>query len=330
MQYLSRIIEPLWYRKKLPFYLYPLIPLSWIFRFLITVRKTCYHLNLPGFKTHHFPLPIIVVGNITIGGTGKTPLIIHLYHLLKSHGFTPGIVSRGYIPFKKQDNSTSVHPNSLPGEVGDEPLMFAQTLNCPIVIASNRAHAVQTLINAQNIDIILSDDGLQHYALGRDIEIVVLDGERQLGNGYCLPLGPLREPATRLHSVDLIITNGGGNFLQNNAYTMKLIPVNESLLKALQGKRVHAIAGIGNPQRFFQLLRNYSIQVIEHAFPDHHKFKPEEIQFADDFPIIMTAKDAVKCKAFMTHRHHVLHVQASVDSGFDAKLIELLIEKNKK
>lgn len=316
------IITRIWYGKNLPIYLYPFIPLSWLFQFLSYVRKKCYQFNIPGFKCHRFSIPLIVVGNITVGGTGKTPLIIHLYHLLCSKGFNPGIVSRGYIPFKKHCSPIWVSPQSLATEVGDEALLLAKRLECPIVIAANRVEAIQMLIQDQNIDIILSDDGLQHYAMNRDIEIAVIDGSRQFGNGYCLPLGPLREPLNRLHSVDFIITNGIP--FDKNQYDMRLIPENEFLLQRLKGQTVHAIAGIGNPDRFFQLLRNYEIHVIEHIFPDHHLYKSQDIQFADDLPIIMTEKDAVKCTAFMTDKHQILRIKALLNPLFDAKLLMAL------
>jgi tetraacyldisaccharide 4'-kinase len=317
-----KLIDRIWYRKTLAFYLWPFIPLSWLFKFIIYLRKKCYQINLLGFKTHRFPIPLIVVGNITVGGTGKTPFIIYLYQLLKSQGYNPGIVSRGYIPFKKHSIPIWVSPQSSPKEVGDEPLLVAQQLQCPIVIAANRVQAVQTLIQAKNIDIILSDDGLQHYSMDRDIEIAIIDSTKQFGNGYCLPLGPLREPIKRLDSVDLIITNGIP--FGKNQYEMKLIPENPSILQNLAGKKIHAIAGIGNPKRFFQLLRDYDIDVIEHAFPDHYSYRPEDILFPDNFPIIMTEKDAVKCTSFITSKHQVLRVKAEVNPLLEAKLMLLL------
>ncbi len=327
------MISSIWYQKKLPFYLFPLIPITWLFRFIIYFRKSLYKHSLFGFKTHYFPIPVVIVGNISIGGTGKTPLIIHLYHLLKSQGYNPGIVSKGYIPNKKIRGARWVFPTSLASKVGDEPLLLAQRLGCPIVVSENRPQAVQTLLNTREqdhnpIDIILSDDGLQHYALGRDLEIAVIDGQRQFGNGYCLPLGPLREPITRLNFVDLIISNGIA--FQENQYDMSLVPENdtsEDYLKSLKGQTIHAIAGLGNPKRFFESLSAYEIQVIPHVFPDHYDFKPKDIRFNDNFPVIMTEKDAVKCRSFMTNKHRILRVKASVNPLFDARFLVLLQEK---
>ena len=327
------MISSIWYQKKLPFYLYPFIPITWIFIFIISCRKYLYKHNLLGFKIHYFPVPVVIVGNISIGGTGKTPLIIHLYHLLKSQGYNPGIVSKGYIPNKKTNGLRWVFPTSLVSEVGDEPLLLAQRLGCPIVVSANRPEAVHTLLASREqdhnpIDIILSDDGLQHYALGRDLEIAVIDGKRQFGNGYCLPLGPLREPITRLRCVDLIMSNGIA--FQDNQYDMSLVPENdttEEYLKTLKGKTVHAIAGVGNPERFFESLKAYHLQIIPHVFPDHYDFKPKDIRFTDDFPVIMTEKDGVKCHRFMTNKHRVLRVKTSVNPLFDARFLVLLQEK---
>jgi tetraacyldisaccharide 4'-kinase len=326
------VINSIWYTKKLPLYLYPLVPITWLFRVLIYYRKWLYNHHLLGFKTQYFPVPIVIVGNVTVGGTGKTPLIIHLYHLLRSHGYTPGIISRGYTLKTKSKNLEWVLPTSLPTEVGDEPVLLAQRLGCPIVVSANRPAAVQALLDSRQegkqINIILSDDGLQHYALGRDLEIVVLDGQRQFGNGYCLPLGPLREPITRLALVDLIIANGMP--FEDNQYDMNLVPENfdtEQYLQNLKGRTVHAVAGIGNPERFFKSLRAYDIQIIPHIFADHYDFKAEDIQFNDDFPVIMTEKDAVKCQRFMTDKHWVLRVKALVNPLFDARFMVLMKEK---
>lgn len=294
---------------------------------MVYSRKMLYAYDFPGFKTHHYSVPVIVIGNLTVGGTGKTPLIIHVYQLLKSYGFTPGIVSRGYIPKRKKSDS-DVHwvtTESLASELGDEPVLLAQRLKCPIVVSSNRNRAVKALIHSKCVDIILSDDGLQHYAMGRNIEIAVIDGKRRFGNGYSLPLGPLREPINRLNSVDLIITNGVP--FENNQYDMTFIPEDTHQLENFKHKTAHAVAGIGNPERFFQSLREHHIHVIPHVFPDHYVLQEKDLVFQDKFPIIMTEKDAVKCKFFRTDKHFVLRIQASVNPLFDARLLVLLREK---
>lgn len=304
-----------------------LIPFSWCYRAIISARRFGYS---RGFKkTTHFNVPVIVVGNVTVGGTGKTPLVIWLANFLLQQGFKPGIVSRGY------GGHAAVYPcrvdlNADPLMVGDEALLLARQSNCPVVIAPDRVAAVQKLLHDNYCDVVISDDGLQHYALGRDIEIVVLDGERRLGNGLSLPAGPLREPAQRLTEVDFVVTNGTA---QSNEYAMRLVPgllhrvaqlTATSAVTQFKDQIIHAVAGIGNPTRFFNLLREQGLQIIEHPFPDHHQFKLEDLNYGTDAIIIMTEKDAVKCTQFATQNYWYLPVQAELDMQFEKKFLDKL------
>lgn len=294
-----------WYGKH--GWLFFLIPFSWLFRVIIFFRRWIYS----RFATR-LPIPVIVVGNITIGGTGKTPFVIWLAEYLKQQGHTPGIISRGYgsrAPYYPYE----VSPDENPPFSGDEPLLLARHTNAPVVISPNRVAAAEKLISQYpKTTIIISDDGLQHYALARDVEIVILDGERRLGNGYCLPAGPLREPASRLKTVDFVIVNGENMRLipgdlcsiQNSRQTQPI--------SAFQNKTIHAVAGIGNPQRFFNMLRELGLTIIEHPFPDHHIFSFQDLDFGIDAIIVMTEKDAVKCQNFNLQAWY-LPVKAEVD-----------------
>lgn len=327
----------LWYQKHLNPVLWILVPFSLIMVCIVKLRRFAY---LKGWLTQtKFDVPIIVVGNLTVGGTGKTPLVIHIAKLLKQHGFKTGIVSRGYkgdVKLRSESN-IFVNANSDPAIVGDEPVLLAKRLFCPIVVDKDRVKAVQTLLSTNSMDVIISDDGLQHYRMGRSIEIVVVDGKRRFGNGWCLPAGPLREPLSRLESVNYIMCNGPENFDVDSEYDMELrprmlynghSPSEQRTLASFQGSTIHAVAGIGNPDRFFALLKNYGLQVIPHPFPDHYMFKPSDLEFSDseDYPIVMTEKDAVKCGSFMKGNTWVLAVDAVVNPLFDAKLLSIVQE----
>jgi len=294
-----------------------LTPLSALFRCISATRRFLYKYKI--LKSQAFPVPIIIVGNISVGGTGKTPLVCWLADYLKEQGYKPGIVSRGY----GGDNAKpqSVHVNSDPKKVGDEALLIVRNTQCPMVVCAKRVAAVDTLLKEHNCDVVISDDGLQHYALQRDVEIVVIDGERRFGNGHCLPAGPLREPLSRLKTVDFIVANG---LAQEGEYQMLLKPgalINmKGLDQSLEHRgTIHAVAGIGNPGRFFNTLREMGFDVIEHSYPDHHKFKVSDIDFGDA-NVIMTEKDAVKCEQFATEHHWYLPVSAQLDE----RLNELL------
>ena len=250
---------------------------------------------LPSYK---MPVPVIVVGNISVGGTGKTPLLIGLCEHLIRQGFRPGVVSRGY-----GATNTDVHSVATDDEAttcGDEPLLIRRRTGCPVYIGKDRVEAAKRLLAENECDVILSDDGMQHYRLKRDIEIAVIDTQRKSGNGFCLPAGPLREPESRLRHVNMVVHHGSPeneyNFSLEFGEVYNLVTGETRKLESFANARVHAIAGIGHPARFFEQIRGSGLQVIEHAFPDHHQYTHEDIDFTDGLPVLMTEKDAVKCR----------------------------------
>jgi len=304
-----------------------LTPVSWFFCLVVWLRRLLYRFRL--LPVYRAPVPVLIVGNITVGGTGKTPLVIWLVELLIYLGYRPGIVSRGYRG-KSDSWPRSVERDSDPLEVGDEPVLLARRTRRPVCVGPDRSAAVKWLIEQAGCDIIVSDDGLQHYALARDLEIAVVDGERRFGNGLCLPAGPLRERVSRLKTVDLVIANGVG---REGEHPMKLAVAaavnleDGGLNRALEdfiGGPVHAVAGIGHPARFFDTLRQTGLEVIEHPFPDHHAFRYTDISFKDEFPVLMTEKDAVKCSRFAKVSHWFLKVDADLDSNFTKRFTQLL------
>ena len=325
---LSRRIQQGWYEGHVLLWL--LLPLSFLFRSLVSFRRQAY---INGKKTvTPSPCPVIVVGNINVGGSGKSPLVIWLAEQLKAAGYHPGIVSRGY-GGKAPVYPFAVDAQSEPAQVGDEPWMIQRRTGLPCVVDPDRPRAVQHLYDTYACDVIISDDGLQHYAMARDIEIVVLDGQRGLGNGFCLPAGPLREPASRLDSVDFVVVNGGSAGL--NQYLMSLeveglYPLqdfNQPKEKAQQLERneeVHGLAGIGNPQRFFDTLAALGCHVDARPFPDHYQFNSEDLDFDDENKIILTEKDAVKCLGFKKENTYYLKVDARLTASFWPALLEKL------
>ncbi|MFZ0218680.1 MAG: tetraacyldisaccharide 4'-kinase [Candidatus Aquirickettsiella sp.] len=307
----------IWQKKN--FLAYLLWPLSFVYGSFIFLRRKLYQLHL--LKINYFSVPIIVVGNITVGGTGKTPVVIALALFLKEKGWRPGIISRGY-GGNTQQYPCLVHQNSNAREVGDEPLLIAQHTTCPTIIDPDRSRGTKSLLKRSNCNIVISDDGLQHLSLSRDIEIVVVDGERRFGNNFCLPAGPLREPASRLNSVDFIVSKGAA---QDNEFKLSLIPdyfyqliqtENKRTAEYFLGKKLHAVAGIGNPDQFFKALRKQGLNIIEHPFPDHYLFKPRDFNYGDDALIIMTEKDAVKCVGFVDSRLWCLRTKTELDNNF--------------
>jgi len=293
-----------------------LLPVSGLYCSLVALRRLAYRAGI--LRSHKLPVPVIIVGNITVGGTGKTPLVIWLVETLRDMGHRPGVVSRGY-GAKAGVWPQLVDTDSDPGAVGDEPVMIARRAACPVAVAPRRVTAARKLIADYACDVIVCDDGLQHYALNRDVEIAVIDGERRLGNGRCLPAGPLRETASRLRSVDITVINGpafsgecGMRLVGTSAQSLRDPEVRRDLVE-WQGCAVHGVAGIGNPGRFFTHLREQGLTVMEHAFPDHHSFQALDLQFGDDLPVIMTEKDAVKCRAFAGPTDWYVPVSARVD-----------------
>ncbi len=276
---------------------------------------------------------IVVVGNITVGGSGKTPLVIRLCRIFSEAGLAPGVISRGY--GRKERGLRLVSPASSPNVVGDEPLLIAHRTGVPVIVAANRCDAARALLK-QRVNVIISDDGLQHHRLPRSVEICVIDGSRGLGNGRLIPAGPLREPPERLLSVDHVIINGELNDMPADvdAQIMSLAPGHlKSLndeeawrLSQFSGCTVNAVAGIGNPDRFFSLLQHTGIKVIEHAFPDHHVYAEEDFATMDkNFPIMMTEKDAVKCTGLGLKNAWFLTVDAHLPHEWEESLLQQVI-----
>lgn len=324
---LSERIQQAWYQGHPLLYL--LWPLEVLYRFVVKRKRAAF---IAGRRdVYRAPVPVIVVGNITVGGTGKTPMILWLIEQCRAQGLRVGVVSRGY----------AAHPARFPWTVsatdsatqaGDEPLLIVQRTAVPLVIAPERAQAVQQLLAEHVVDIILSDDGLQHYGLARDLELVLIDAVRGLGNQRCLPVGPLREPAERLQSVDAVLLNGAQQD-SANGFAMQLQATEwvhvrsgrrEPLSYFLNEQKMHAVAGIGNPQRFFTTLERLNWRPITHAFADHAQFSAEDLQFADDLPVVMTEKDAVKCRAFAADNCWYLQVAAQPSPAFASWFAEQL------
>lgn len=304
-----------------------LLPLAWGYRAAVALRRWLYRHGV--LRVERLPVPVIVVGNLTLGGTGKTPLVLWLAHALRARGYAPGIVARGYGGRAAQGPIT-VDVDAEPAEVGDESLVLARNGGCPVVVSRRRAAAAVQLITAHGCDLILADDGLQHYALARDIEIAVIDGTRRFGNGRCLPAGPLREPLRRLREIDLRVSHGEpgvGEFaMRLRATGLRRVAAPEVIRRpeAFAGQHVHAVAGIGYPPRFFAQLRVLGMDVIAHPFPDHHPFVATELCFADALPVIMTEKDAVKCRRFADERLWYLEVEADPDPALLDEILRRL------
>ncbi|TCV97571.1 lipid-A-disaccharide kinase [Luteibacter rhizovicinus] len=302
------------------------LPLEALYRRAVRRNAERYERD-PGASVR-LPVPVVVVGNITVGGTGKTPLIIALAEALRARGRKPGVVSRGYGGSERGPLLLDDRPD--PARVGDEPCLIRQS-GMPVAIGRQRPEAARLLVDA-GCDVVLADDGLQHYRLARDIEICVIDGERRFGNGHLLPAGPLREPLARLERVDFVVNNGGrasdleipmtlrGGFAVNVADPPQIAPLSEFI-----GRPVHAVAGIGNPMRFFRSLREQGIDSRDHAFADHHAFSASDLVFEDGCPVLMTDKDAVKCQPFAQPNWWRVPVAAELpESFYDALAARLL------
>jgi len=278
------------------------------------------------------PCPVIVVGNITVGGTGKTPLTIHLVKLLQKAGYKPAIITRGY-GGKAESWPQSVNENSDPYLVGDEAVLMAIRTRVPVYAGADRLLSIRELLKVHDCDVIISDDGMQHYRLPRDMQIAVIDGTRMLGNGYCLPAGPLREKKERLDDCDLVVVNEPVNIYDKKQWHTMSIE-GKVLLNLLTGEKlsladfsktkVHAVTGIGNPERFYKSLELAGLQLQKHSFPDHHDFQQSDLLFDEDLPIVMTEKDAVKCRGFASSNCWYLPVAANLDTNFDQRVISHL------
>ena len=294
------------------------LPLAWLYGVVVGVRRGLYRNGW--LRSQRMLVPVIVVGNIVAGGAGKTPLVIALVDALRARGWKPGVASRGYGGNATGPQLLGAQPD--PSAVGDEPALIAIRTGVPVAIGADRPAAAKLLLR-EGVDVMVADDGLQHYALARDIEICVIDGVRRLGNRRLLPAGPLREPASRLHEVDYVVCNGGE--ARTGEIPMRLVladavrvddPAICKPFADFVGTRVHAIAGIGNPSRFFESLHGAGLDAIDHAFPDHHRYAPADLDFGDELPVLMTEKDAVKCRAFAKRNWWRVPVTAQLPESF--------------
>jgi subfamily B ATP-binding cassette protein MsbA len=319
-EYNSSIVIDSWYKKSL--WLYLLLPFSIVFSYLTNRRRRKFVKSKK--LSYKSEIPLIVVGNLTIGGTGKTPLVAYIASELVKKGYKPGLVSRGYGgKFRETLHVTNDTPVK---QTGDEAQILSK-LNLPFYIDKNRVRAIKTLEENHDCDVIISDDGLQHYNMNRDIEIVVIDGKRRFGNNLTFPAGPLRESKKRLSSVDFIVNNSGPT--QEDEHLMNISPAKFVHLKSGKSypikkwpmhKQVHAVAGLGNPGRFFDLLARLGFEIIRHPFPDHHNFDESNIFYLDHLPIIMTEKDASKCRSFDNNKIWYLTIEADVSDKFIEEL----------
>ncbi|MEX0951852.1 MAG: tetraacyldisaccharide 4'-kinase [Gammaproteobacteria bacterium] len=331
MNRLTGFLQQLWYEQSVWAWL--LAPLGYAYQAGMALRDGCYRSGI--LAMHPVGVPVIVVGNLSVGGTGKTPLVLWLAAYLTERGFKPGIVSRGY-GGGDLNRPQQVRVDSDPALVGDEAVLMARRSGCPVAVCRKRQLAARGLVEHAGCNIIISDDGLQHLALARDIEIVVIDGQRRFGNGLCLPAGPLREGLGRLRHVHILVCNGRGqrgeHEMQYQQQQLRPLFGDEATesLADWQGKRVHAVAGIGNPQRFFLSLKQHGLLVVPHARADHHDFTAADFNFDEDLPIIMTEKDAVKCARLSTvpalQNAWYLPVTASLAKTFEYRLNHLLDE----
>lgn len=362
---LQRLPERVWYQGHWLGHWFT--PLGWLYCGIARLRRWLYQHGW--LASYSAPVPVIMVGNLSVGGTGKTPLVLWLAGYLAKRGNRPGIALRGYgrRPFDKNaptavdavarggrgashsaavgriddvdternpqatelvlEQPRQVPPDGEASQFGDEAVLLAQRAGCPVIVGRDRVAAANQLAEHCGCDLVITDDGLQHYRLRRQVEILVVDGERGFGNCRCLPAGPLREPVGRSRWVDLMIENGriDNHDAMPDSYRMQLEPadavslVDPSLRRPLAdfaGKAVTAVAGIGNPQRFFAMLRGFGLSVVPHPYPDHHRYDADDLRSWPEGPILMTEKDAVKCRAFADSAHWYVPVTAIPESRF--------------
>jgi tetraacyldisaccharide 4'-kinase len=305
--------------------------LSKLYGTAVALRTALYEKGV--LRRIRAPVPVIVVGNLIAGGSGKTPFAIALVERLRATGWTPGVASRGY---GRSDASVPqwVDRDSDVARSGDEPLLIARQTGVKVRVDRDRVAAARTLA-AAGCDIVVCDDGLQHYRLQRDLEIEVIDGRRRYGNGLLLPAGPLREPAVRGAACDFRVLNAGSDpdlaaafgewpmWLQPGD-ALPLLGGRPRAVSSFAGQRVHAVAGIGDPERYFAMLRALDIAVVPHAFGDHHAYAEDDLRFGSDLPVLLTAKDAVKCAAFANDRYYIVPVHAELPEAFWVALLDRL------
>jgi len=323
---MHEILNYQYYKK--PTWIYFLVPLSYIFSLIIYVRKCLYKIRI--LKEYKIKVPLVIVGNINLGGTGKTPLVLWILENMLKKGLNPGLISRGY--GSKINNHKEVKLASKVSEVGDEPLLIKSKLNIPVFVGKDKVKVAQALLASYpKVNIIVSDDGLQHYRLARDYEIIVKDSIRNFGNEFIFPAGPLREPISRLNSVDAVVVNGHSD--NKNYFNMsyqfgslvnckngKKIKVNQ-----LPGSKNYAITGIGNPVNFFRSLTKLQLKFTKKIFDDHYLFTEKDFKFIDiSTNIIMTEKDAIKCKLFARNNFWYLPIKPKVDQQLFLNIIKKL------
>lgn len=312
-----------WYAGNLP----PpwwLLPLSWLFGAVAAFRRGLYRVGI--LRARRIGVPVVVVGNVNVGGSGKTPVVIAVVEALRAAGRRPGVVSRGYgalVPgvrvLREGDSADAV---------GDEPGLMRER-GIPVAIGADRVRAAISLLYTHKVDVIVADDGLQHYRLARACEVIVIDGRRRFGNGALLPAGPLREPVSRLSTVDVVLTSGppvagefGFRLIPDTC--VRLADGETRPLNSFRGQRVHAVAGIGDPRRFFDMLARHGIYVTPHPYPDHHRFRGTELIFDDGLPVLLTEKDAVKCRGMEPQDTWVVRVRAHLDPAAVARIIQCI------
>ena len=329
MSRLSQALNTLWYGKSPVRWL--LWPASLAYLGLARLRRAAYERGT--LAAVELPVPVIVVGNVSVGGTGKTPFIIWLSAQLKARGLRVGILTRGYRG-GAADWPRLVTGETPAAEVGDEAVLLARRTECPVAAGPDRIAAARLLLDAGGLDVLLSDDGLQHYRLARRFEIAVVDGVRGMGNGLCLPAGPLREPEERLRSVDAIVVNGGkwghAGVFRAEAVVTQVYRVTDRTARTLESfkkEQVHAVAGIGNPQRFFDLLSDAGLDVTPHPLEDHADLAPEDLTFEEPGAVLVTEKDAVKCEGFAHPDVWCVAVDLNLDADQTARLMRLVVRE---
>lgn len=324
---LTRFFDSLWYGGNPLAYLF--WPVAFVYGTLMRARRAAYRRGW--LRTIEPPVPVVVVGNLTAGGTGKTPLVIWLAEAFTARGFAVGIVTRGYRG-RAAEWPLRVEPDSDAQAAGDEAVLLAARTRCPVMAGPDRVAALERLAAQQMLDVVLADDGLQHLRLGRTVELAVVDGARGLGNGLCLPAGPLREPPERLRDVDAIVVNGG-RWGHSGVFRMTLAAerairvggTEARPLAAFAASPVHAVAGIGHPERFFRLLEDADLEVLRHPLPDHAVIGADDLSFDDGLPVLITEKDAVKCGAIAHPNLWCVPVEVELAPGHAERLLALLL-----
>lgn len=330
--FIQELVQSAWRKKQKGMFFYLLfIPLSWLFALVTALRRKLYQRGI--LKSYELPVPVIIVGNISVGGSGKTPMVIWLVEQLKKNGYKPAVISRGYGGSATQ--ATSVTPASLPSIVGDEPVLIASRCACPVWVGTDRVQVGLELLKAYPAcNVLVSDDGLQHYRLKRDFEIAIVNTGMPPEGSYLLPAGPLREPVSRLKTVNAVVYNGEKT--SNAAYKMQLVGekfynladanLTASVADFTQ-KKVTALAGIGKPERFFEHLRKLGLTFASLSFADHYVFTAQDLAKIDCDAIIMTEKDAVKCKTFARKNCWVLPVEASIDETLVSLILNTIAKR---